>query len=477
MIQFYYLNKNRLQLKKLTYREGEQKLKIDLGTNRNSAPFYDEEERTAGGQVSESPEEIISSNTFRNAISWTESTFSSLFFSPLSSGYLCGKACSFRCFIIRFLSNYFADGSRRGSLRFRDKDHIDMNSEHSDLSAAHRSVKNDNHHTNDKNSQHNDSNNNENNKTQSSSTTVNNVSAVVTVSSSLTGPNVHEESTRWTNTEKELFKQEFLKNPRNWKAIADVIKTKTPAQVKNFYHNHKKKLGLEMYSHHRRHHRRHREKDQKDQQKENNEANVDADYDDRNEKSERPKGTYPIQSDPIQFVVIRLLLLYLDCSNFFSLSVSSFSGRGRPKSSTKEKVTAPPLEDSQSNPSQLQVPVSHSQTISQELSVVAPSANTVSSSVDSRQTPTVTVHPTTSSSGKVPSGPIRTASCYWTESEKKLFLHHLQINGKDWNYLSEQIPTKTVAQIKNYYQNYRVKLGLEKLLPENSLQKSRRGRR
>jgi hypothetical protein len=69
------------------------------------------------------------------------------------------------------------------------------------------------------------------------------------------------------------------------------------------------------------------------------------------------------------------------------------------------------------------------------------------------------------------------SSCYWTESEKKLFLHHLQINGKDWNYLSQQIPTKTIAQIKNYYQNYRVKLGLEKLLPESSLQKGRRGRR
>jgi len=156
----------------------------------------------------------------------------------------------------------------------------------------------------------------------------------------------------------------------------------------------------------------------------------------------------------------------------FSFSVA----RGRPKNSTKEKNLSQKQEntseESQTNAQQQeQSSVSTSQTQSQSLpSNSEPIAGP--SIAASQQVSTVQVTTT-----KVPSGHIRTASSYWTEAEKKLFLHHLQINGKDWNYLSEQIPTKTIAQIKNYYQNYRVKLGLEKLLPEKSLQKSRRGRR
>jgi hypothetical protein len=47
------LNKNRLQLKQLTYKEGEQKRKIDLGTNRNTnneednPSFYENEEQSS----------------------------------------------------------------------------------------------------------------------------------------------------------------------------------------------------------------------------------------------------------------------------------------------------------------------------------------------------------------------------------------------------------------------------------------------
>ena len=52
----------------------------------------------------------------------------------------------------------------------------------------------------------------------------------------------------------------------------------------------------------------------------------------------------------------------------------------------------------------------------------------------------------------------------WTENEKELFMHHFQHHGKDWRILTRFIPTKTEAQIKNYYQNYKNRLGLKNIL-------------
>lgn len=57
-------------------------------------------------------------------------------------------------------------------------------------------------------------------------------------------------------------------------------------------------------------------------------------------------------------------------------------------------------------------------------------------------------------------------SSHWTDGEKQLFLQQLSVHGKNWKVLSDIISTKTVNQIKNYYQNYRNKLNLDELLPD-----------
>jgi hypothetical protein len=49
----------------------------------------------------------------------------------------------------------------------------------------------------------------------------------------------------------------------------------------------------------------------------------------------------------------------------------------------------------------------------------------------------------------------------WTDGEKREFLRHFAVHGKDWNQLTALIPTKTAAQIRNYYQNYKNRLGLQ----------------
>jgi len=52
----------------------------------------------------------------------------------------------------------------------------------------------------------------------------------------------------------------------------------------------------------------------------------------------------------------------------------------------------------------------------------------------------------------------------WTEQEKDAFLHHFAHVGKDWDELCERIPTKTAAQIKNFFQNYKTKYNLQAIL-------------
>jgi len=52
----------------------------------------------------------------------------------------------------------------------------------------------------------------------------------------------------------------------------------------------------------------------------------------------------------------------------------------------------------------------------------------------------------------------------WVPSEKKLFLSLFASYGKDWLAIAGTIKTKTVSQVKNYYQNYKHRLGLNEIL-------------
>lgn len=63
---------------------------------------------------------------------------------------------------------------------------------------------------------------------------------------------------------------------------------------------------------------------------------------------------------------------------------------------------------------------------------------------------------------------------HWNEEEKKLFMEHLRIHGKNWDKIASIIKTKTSNQVKNYFQNYRIKLNLYELLPEDQRSKNRK---
>ena len=59
----------------------------------------------------------------------------------------------------------------------------------------------------------------------------------------------------------------------------------------------------------------------------------------------------------------------------------------------------------------------------------------------------------------------------WMPEEKDAYVKHLKIFGKDWTSLHKKIPTKTIAQIKNFYQNYKNKLQLDKIVAETMKRK------
>ena len=54
----------------------------------------------------------------------------------------------------------------------------------------------------------------------------------------------------------------------------------------------------------------------------------------------------------------------------------------------------------------------------------------------------------------------------WTPEEKEMYLKQLKVSGKDWTSIHKKVPTKTIAQIKNFYQNYKNKLQLDKIVSE-----------
>eukprot|EP00615_Pteridomonas_danica_P013991 CAMPEP_0114386752 /NCGR_PEP_ID=MMETSP0102-20121206/6820_1 /TAXON_ID=38822 ORGANISM="Pteridomonas danica, Strain PT" /NCGR_SAMPLE_ID=MMETSP0102 /ASSEMBLY_ACC=CAM_ASM_000212 /LENGTH=911 /DNA_ID=CAMNT_0001543661 /DNA_START=30 /DNA_END=2765 /DNA_ORIENTATION=- len=48
----------------------------------------------------------------------------------------------------------------------------------------------------------------------------------------------------------------------------------------------------------------------------------------------------------------------------------------------------------------------------------------------------------------------------WNQNEKELFLQYFLEYGKDWPKITSYISTKSESQVKNYYQNYKSRLGL-----------------
>eukprot|EP00127_Corallochytrium_limacisporum_P004381 Clim_evm15s159 gene=Clim_evmTU15s159 len=65
----------------------------------------------------------------------------------------------------------------------------------------------------------------------------------------------------------------------------------------------------------------------------------------------------------------------------------------------------------------------------------------------------------------------------WSKSEKETFVSILREHGKDWGKLEEAIPMKSRPQLRNFFQNYKQRMGLQDILDERHarLEKAKAG--
>lgn len=277
--------------------------------------------------------------------------------------------------------------------------------------------------------------------------------------SSAPGP---DEATRWSEAEKELFKIHFVKHLKDFKAISDEIKTKNIAQVKNFYHNNKRKLGLDKIL-----------MDATNAQTAAEKAAEKA----AAQQAQQQQQQAVARATPPPPVVPTAIPT---SSTPPPMAGAAKGRRGRPRNTSKSVTptnTAPSAFAMPTGPTAAAATPQPSQ--QSNLNVVLPTSAPP-------QTQTQTQSPTTSppvqraatpvvkestspliQPMKGPSSKDILTSSHWTDGEKQMFLQYLGVHGKNWKMLSDLIPTKTVNQIKNYYQNYRNKLNLDDLLPES----------
>ncbi|GMH51308.1 hypothetical protein TL16_g00982 [Triparma laevis f. inornata] len=60
----------------------------------------------------------------------------------------------------------------------------------------------------------------------------------------------------------------------------------------------------------------------------------------------------------------------------------------------------------------------------------------------------------------------------WTQEEKDLFVQKFSVIGKNWPEFYKLFPNKTKSSIKNFFQNYKEKLGMQAVFEENFASKS-----
>jgi hypothetical protein len=226
-----------------------------------------------------------------------------------------------------------------------------------------------------------------------------------------------ETQNRWTAEEREKFKSAFDVHYKDFKAIADIMRTKNAAQCKNYYHNNKKKLGLPSTL--------------------SRSGTIASD-------TSRPSP--PISPPPTQSSKTSTGPLDgVDNSMDVDQPEDSISGL----SSLRASASCAPNKDSSSD------------ALNASLGGV-PSSSDGGAKAENLKTSLELAAPTPKRGAAA-----RINTSHWTDEEKAKFKALLQVHGKDWKALASGIPSKTVNQIKNFFQNYRTKLKLDELLPES----------
>lgn len=267
------------------------------------------------------------------------------------------------------------------------------------------------------------------------------------------GRGISETQNRWTAEEREKFKAAFDVHYKDFKAISEIMRTKNAAQCKNYYHNNKKKLGLPSIAR----------------------ASAEAAASHASGTS-TSTGTNTTASSAITGTTGAT-----SASNSNAIGTSSAASVTAPAPNTSSPPSSPGnssrtmdssdvamntqggnIDDSSSS-------LRNSVNLSSSTSIRLSSDAVDTYNAESKTEASVASAPKNSSSSAsdVPKKSIsRVNTSHWTDEEKAKFKELLQVHGKDWKSLANGISSKTVNQIKNFFQNYRSKLKLDDLLPE-----------
>eukprot|EP01113_Clastostelium_recurvatum_P024352 TRINITY_DN2908_c0_g1_i5.p1 TRINITY_DN2908_c0_g1~~TRINITY_DN2908_c0_g1_i5.p1 ORF type:complete len:1815 (-),score=266.53 TRINITY_DN2908_c0_g1_i5:405-5849(-) len=249
---------------------------------------------------------------------------------------------------------------------------------------------------------------------------------------------------RWTDTEKDQFLVAIRAHGRDFKSIAEQVGTRTISQCKNYYHSNKKKLQLDNIIEQRERRASAMEGGEPD---EVTPAESDTKGGAAQEK-EKPKNKKSVPEAKRKATTSSATTIPIPspvATSAPAITTASAAAVTIPSTPTSAPAPIPPASvDVAPVPA---VPIPSAAPASVASPPVSTSADAMSDSASSPAAP------------KAP----RVVS-YWTPLEKQEFLKYLALYGKNWKVLAEHITGKTQNQIKNYFQNYKVKLNLNDLL-------------
>lgn len=236
-------------------------------------------------------------------------------------------------------------------------------------------------------------------------------------------------STKWTDREKETVIEAFKQYGRNFSRVSALLPSKTEEQVRNFYHNFKRKNGPNVFN-------------EESNSRDNNSSN-DATF----------SGRIDLKAEE-EDAAAALVGMFQMGSNREAIS------RSRTPSSYEDMTlgtsTPPP-----------QLPPGGGIAGAQRRRRIRTASGRTENTMDEDWADgDYATKPGNRKLGRTASLTDKRSSysSYWSVAERNDFLKYLELFGRDWEKLSIAMKSKTVIQVRNFYANNEDKMQLKEIV-------------
>jgi len=285
--------------------------------------------------------------------------------------------------------------------------------------------------------------------------------------------------TSWTQEEKDIFMQKFALYPKNCRKIATYLPNKTTYDCVNFYYNNKctpEFKEMENRISKRRHPKR-VISEGKSKPKPVVEVQSESSEEEEEEEEDTEKDSEQVEwTDDEITSLIGFLQVYgihfetiaqklktktaQQCESFYNENDEKLNLESYVRTTTRSGRTTGAMPPKPTRRKEVREPKT------KESARVAPPTPTEGAKQSRRQStqPNLTPQPVPQEEAtkldQTEAKKTKKQVSVWTIVEKDTFLDSFLEYGRDWKKIAELIPSKTENQIKNFYQNYKVKLGL-----------------